>query len=52
MLLHRCWIGKGVVKTSELPLSLRSGMWPLCRAAAPLAPWVWRAIKLKRRIFR
>ena len=24
----------------------------LCRAAAPLAPWVWRAVKLKRRLAR
>ena len=24
----------------------------LCRAAAPLAPWVWRGIKLKRRLLK
>lgn len=41
---------KGVVKPDELPVPLRRSWWPLCRAAAPLAPWAWRAIKLKRRV--
>ena len=45
-------VERGVVSRSELPLPLRRAWWPVCRAAAPLAPWVWRAIKLKRRLFR
>ena len=32
-----------IVSSAELPLPLRKGWWPLCRAAAPLAPWAWRA---------
>ena len=43
---------KGIVKESELPLALRKSLWPFWRAIAPLAPWVWRAIKLKRRMFK
>ncbi len=43
---------KGVVRRRDLPLPLRKSWWPVCRAAAPLAPWVWRAVKLKRRIKR
>ena len=45
-------VEKGHVKKSDLPLALRKEWWPLWRAIAPFAPWVWRAIKLKRRIFR
>ena len=45
-------VDQGVVKQSDLPISLRKGWWPFCRAAAPLAPWVWRAVKLKRKIFK
>jgi hypothetical protein len=44
-------VAKGVVKAGEVPLPLRRGWLPLYRAAAPLAPWVWRAMKLKRRVF-
>ena len=43
---------KGVVKPCELPVPLKNDWWPICRAAAPLAPWVWRGIKLKRKLFR
>ena len=43
-------VEKGVVKSGDLPVPLRKAWWPLCRAAAPLAPWVWRAIKLKRKM--
>lgn len=47
------WIVEnGIAKPGELPVPLRKGWWPLCRAAAPLAPWVWRAIKLKRKLFK
>ena len=45
-------VAQGVVKPNEVPLSLRRRWWPLFRAIAPLAPWVWRAIKLKRRLFK
>ena len=44
-------VEKGVVKPGDLPLPLRKGWWPVCRAAVPLAPWVWRGMKLKRKIF-
>ena len=43
---------QGVVEPCELPLPLRKAWWPLCRGLAPLAPWVWRAIKLKRKFFK
>ena len=36
----------------DVPLPLRRGWWPLFRMLAPAAPWVWRAMKLKRRVFR
>ena len=42
----------GHVKPDELPLALRKGWWPFWRALAPAAPWVWRATKLKRRLFK
>ena len=45
-------VSEGYAKPSELPLPLRRAFWPLARLAAPAAPWVWRAIKLKRRILR
>ena len=45
-------VEQGVVKYSELPIPLRKSWWSFCRVMAPLAPWVWRAIKLKRKIFR
>ena len=45
-------VEKGVVKDSEVPLPLRRSWWPLYRCLAPAAPWVWRAMKLKRRLFR
>ena len=45
-------VEKGVVRKSEVPLPLRRGWWPLYRCLAPAAPWVWRAMKLKRRLFR
>ena len=44
-------IEKGIVKASELPIPLRESWYPFCRTIAPLAPWVWRAIKLKRKFF-
>lgn len=45
-------VEKGVVKYGEVPLPLRRKWWPLFRLLAPAAPWVWRAMKLKRRVFR
>ena len=45
-------VAQGVVKPNEVPRSLRRRWWPLFRAIAPLAPWVWRAMKLRRRLFR
>lgn len=45
-------VEKGVVARRDLPLPLRRSWTPLCRAAAPLAPWAWRAIKLRRKLFR
>ena len=44
-------VEKKIVAPSELPLPLRRSWWPLCRAFAWSAPWVWRTTKLKRRIF-
>jgi len=45
-------VERGVVKPADLPIPLRRSMCPFCRAAAPLAPWVWRGIKLKRKLFK
>ena len=45
-------VEKGVVKKSEVPLPLRRNWWPFYRCIAPAAPWVWRAIKLKRKLFK
>ena len=45
-------VERGIVKQGDLPIPLRKGWWPFCRVTAPLAPWVWRAVKLKRKIFR
>ena len=39
-----------IVTPSELPIPLRRRWWPLCRASIGAAPWVWRAIRLKRRL--
>ena len=44
-------IAEKKIASSDLPLPLRRGWWPVCRSFAWTAPWVWRAIKLKRRIF-
>ncbi|MBR4676279.1 MAG: hypothetical protein IKP00_17615 [Victivallales bacterium] len=44
-------VEQGIVKQCDLPIPLRKAWWPFCRAAAPLAPWVWRMIKLKRKLF-
>ena len=41
-----------IVAPSEVPPSLRRGRKWWFRAVAWSAPWVWRATKLKRRIFR
>ena len=44
-------LAEKIVSPSELPLPLRRSWWPMCRACAGTAPWVWRAIKLKRKLF-
>ena len=43
-------VSRGVVARGDLPLSLRRRWLPFFRAAAPAAPWVWRATKARRRI--
>lgn len=40
-----------IVAPSDLPLSLRRSWWPFFRTCTWAAPWAWRAIKLKRRLF-
>lgn len=45
-------VEQNIVKTDEIPSSLRKTWGPFYRTIAPLAPWVWRAIKLKRKIFK
>lgn len=45
-------VENGFVKRNEIPLPLRRSWWPFYRCIAPAAPWVWRAIKLKRKLFR
>jgi hypothetical protein len=40
------------VVPSELPLSLRRSWGPFFRGIACLAPWIWRAVKVKRRLLR
>lgn len=44
-------VANGVVKSHEIPYPLRRNWWPLYRCLAPAAPWVWRAIRLKRKLF-
>ncbi len=45
-------IENNVVKSSEVPLPLRRRWWWFYRCIAPIAPWIWRLIKLKRKIFK
>lgn len=42
-------IAEKIVAPSDLPLSLRRRWWPWFRACAWTAPWIWRAVKFKRR---
>lgn len=44
-------LSEGVVRASDVPLPLRRDWWPVYRALAPAAPLVWRAKKLKRKVF-
>ena len=44
-------VANKVVKSGDVPLPLRRNWWPFYRCIAPVAPWVWRAIKLKRKLF-
>ena len=39
------------VKSGDVPLPLRRKWWPFYRCIAPTAPWVWRAMKFKRKLF-
>ena len=45
-------IANHYVKRGEVPLPLRRSWWPVYRCFAPAAPWVWRAKKLKRKLFK
>ncbi len=45
-------VDNDIIKSNEIPLPLRRNWWPFYQCISPAAPWVWRAIKLKRRIFR
>ena len=45
-------VAQGIVKPVDVPWSLRRTWWSVYRCAVPVAPWVWRAIKLKRRLFK
>ena len=44
-------VEQAIIKPNEIPRSLKKSWWPVFRSVAPLAPWVWRFIKLKRKIF-
>ena len=44
-------VAQKVIRYSDLPRSLRRSWWPFYRAFIWTAPWVWRATKLKRRVF-
>ena len=44
-------LAEKIVSPSDLPRSLRRNWWPVYRACSWSAPWVWRAMKLQRRIF-
>ena len=44
-------VERGIVMPNQLPCSLRKSWWPIYRAGVPLAPWVWRFLKLKKKIF-
>ena len=44
-------VANGYIAASDVPRPLRRGWWPFYRCLAPAAPWVWRAIKAKRRLF-
>lgn len=44
-------LAEKIISPSDVPLSLRRSWWPCYRVCTGAAPWVWRAIKLKHRIF-
>ena len=47
------WIIKeGYASLDDIPRSLKPNWWQFERCIAPAAPWVWRALKLKRRLFK
>ena len=43
-------VENGFVGAADVPRPLRRGWWPFYRCLAPTAPWVWRAIKAKRKL--
>ena len=43
-------VENGFAAPRELPLPLRRAWWPSWKALRPAAPWVWRAMKLSRRL--
>lgn len=45
-------VSEGIVAASDLPRSLRRSWLPFYCSIAFAAPWVWRAVKLKRKLFR
>ena len=45
-------VERGNVAASDVPYPLRRRWFPLYRILIPLAPWVWRAMKVSRRLFR
>ena len=45
-------VERGNVAASDVPYPLRRRWFPLYRLLIPLAPWVWRAMKVSRRLFR
>ena len=45
-------VTEGFVKTNEIPLSLRRSWWPMFRILSPASPWVWRIMKLRRRLLK
>ena len=44
-------VANSFIGAADVPRALRRSWWPFYRCLAPAAPWVWRAIKAKRRLF-
>ena len=52
LLVAEWLVSEGIVAASDLPRSLRRSWLPFYCSIAFAAPWVWRAVKLKRKLFR